>query len=71
MLENSLLSGSEQNAYYSEAYLEHCQTSKMECFEELVEGTIFAERYVLDVWQGSEYVSAACSYFRFGKKLMH
>ena len=35
--ENSLFYGLEQNAYYSEAYSEHCQTSKIECFEKIVE----------------------------------
>ena len=48
-----LFLGSEQNAYYSEAYSEHCQTFKMERSEKIVEGfeplTIFTKRSILDV----------------------
>ena len=44
-----------------EAYLELCQTSKMECFLKIVNGynqlTIFAKYFILDVWQCSEYAS--------------
>ena len=58
IFENSLFSGSEQNAYYLETYSEHCQTSKMEYFEKIVESfelsTIFVKSCNLDVWQSSE-----------------
>ena len=44
-----------------EKYSELCQISKMESFAKIVNGfqslTIFAKRYILDVWQGSEYAS--------------
>ena len=44
---------------YPEAYLDACQTSKMERFAKIVNGwipfTIFAKCSILDVWQGSEY----------------
>ena len=47
--------------YYGEAYWEPCYTSKMELFSEIVNGfqplTISTKSSVLDVWQGSEYVS--------------
>ena len=73
-MENSLFSGSKQNAYYSEAYSEHCQTFKMERFEKIVEGfellTVFAKRSILDVWQGSECASANDTHFSLGKKLI-
>ena len=73
-MENSLFTGSEQNAYYSEAYSEHCQTSKMERFEKIIEDfeplTIFAKRSILYVWQGSEYAPAVDAYFGLGKKLI-
>ena len=65
-----LFSGSEQNAYYSEAYSEYCQTSKMERFEKIVECFEPLTRSILDVWQGSEYVFTADIYFILGKKLM-
>ena len=39
----------------------------IECFEPL---TVFAKRSILDVWQGSEYASAADAYFGLGKKLI-
>ena len=38
-----------------EGYLEPCQTSKMERF--LL--TVFAQWFILDVWQDSEYASKA------------
>ena len=67
-------SGSEQNAYYSETCSKHCQTSKMECFEKIIEGfeplTILAKRSILNVWQRSEYASAADAYFVLGKNLI-
>ena len=66
-MENSLFYGSEQNAYYSEIYSEQCQTCKIEHFEKISEGfellTIFAKRYIWNVWQGYEYASAADAYF--------
>ena len=73
-MENSVFSGSEQNAHYSEAYSEHCQIFKMERFEKKIEGfeplIIFAKRSILNFWQGSEYASAADAYFVLGKKLI-
>ena len=46
----------------------------MDCFEKVVDGfellTIFAKLCILDVWQGSEYGSAADTYSSLGKKLM-
>ena len=49
-------------------------TYKMERFGKIIEGfepsTIFAERSILDIWQGSEYASAAGSYFSLAKKLI-
>ena len=46
----------------------------MECFEKVVESfellTIFVKRYILDVWQSSEYGSAADTFSSLGKKLM-
>ena len=46
----------------------------MECFEKVVDGfellTIFAKLFILDVWQGSEYGSAADTYSSLEKKLM-
>ena len=39
----------------TEAYLEPCQTSKMERFAKML--TIFLKSSILDVWQGSEYAS--------------
>ena len=62
-MEKSLFFASKQNGYYSEAYLEHCQRSKMELFEKIIEGfeplTIFEKRSILNFWQGSEYASAS------------
>ena len=47
----------------------------MDCFEKVVDGfellTIFPKLSILDVWQGSEYGSAADTYSSLGKKLMH
>ena len=67
-------SGLVPNAYYSEAYSEQCQTSKMEDFEKIVEGfellTIFAKCSILNVWQGSDYVSAADNHLSLGKEPM-
>ena len=44
---------------WAEVYFEPCQTSKMELFANIVNGfqplTVFANSYILDVWQGSEY----------------
>ena len=73
-MENSLFIGSDQNGYYSEAYSEHCKTSKMERLEKIIEDfeplTFFAKRSILNVWQGSEYAPAADTYFGLGKKLI-
>ena len=42
-----------------EAYLELCQTSKVELFAKMVNGekllTVFVKSSILAVWQGSEY----------------
>ena len=47
--------------YSVEAYLKPCQESKMKAFLKIVNVfqslTIFAKSSILDVWQGSEYVS--------------
>ena len=47
----------------SEAYSEPCLTSKMEIFGNYVNGfrllVISAKDSILDVWQGSQYASAA------------
>ena len=54
IFKNSLFSGSEQNAYCSETYSDHCQISKMECFEAVVDGfellPIFAKRSILNIF---------------------
>ena len=54
----------QNNFSNSQAYSEPCQTSKMECFEEVVNSwkllTYFAKLSILDVWQGSEYTSVIC-----------
>ena len=56
------------------AYSEHFHTSKMEHFEKIVEGfelfTIFAKSSIFNVWQSSEYVSAADAYFNLVKKVI-
>ena len=56
-----MFSGSEQIAYCSETSSDHCQISKMECFEKVVDGfelfSIFAKRSILEAWQGCEYGS--------------
>ena len=74
IFKNSLFSGSEQNTYCLETYSNHCQISKIGCFEKVVDGfellTIFAKCSNLDVWQGSEYGSAANTYSNLWKKLM-
>ena len=65
-LKTNLFSGSEQIAYCSETSSDHCQISKMEGFEKVVDGfelfSIFAKRSILDVWQGSEYGSTPDTY---------
>ena len=59
---NYLITGSLSDASITEAYSEHCQTSRMERFMKIVNGqkplTIFAKCSILNVWQGSEYASA-------------
>ena len=46
---------------HSEAYLEPCQTSKMNLFGKIVDGflpwSVFVKSSILDVWQGFEYTS--------------
>ena len=53
----------------TEAYLEPCQTSKMEHFTKTVNSlkplTIFANSYILDVWQGSLNTPLYCIYLLF------
>ena len=48
-----------------EAYLEPCQTSKMELFAKIVNDwkplSIFAKRSILEFWPGSEYSSGISS----------
>ena len=74
IFKNSLFTGSEQNTSCSETCSDHCQISKIGCFEKVVDGfellTIFGKRSILVVWQGSEYGSAADNYSSLGKKLM-
>ena len=58
---------------HNEGYSEHCQTSKMELFEKIIENleslTIFEKRSILNAWQGSEYASAAnICLFRIGEE---
>ena len=45
--------------------MEHFEKT-VDCFEPLA---IFAKRSILDVWQGSEYASAADVYPNLGKKV--
>ena len=44
----------------------------MECFAVIVNGfyslTIFAKKFILDVWQGSEYTSELLKLFSHGSK---
>ena len=46
----------------SEAYSEPCETSKMDFFAKIINDfqppNIFGKSSILDVWQGSEYLSA-------------
>ena len=54
---------------YAEAYLEPCQKSKMERFEEIVNGlavNYFPKRSILDIWQSSEDIS----YIRFVSSML-
>ena len=50
--------------YWTEAYSEPCQTSKMDLFAKIFDEwkqlTIFEKSSILDVWSGSEYASAEC-----------
>ena len=40
----------------AEAYSETCQKSKTEHFTKMINGlTMFAKRFILDAWKGSEY----------------
>ena len=49
-------------------YSEHCQTSKMELFVKMVNGskllTIFVKNSILDTSDGSEYVFGYDIYYR-------
>ena len=47
--------------YWAEAYSNYCQTSKMEPFAKVVMNWklfFFLENSILEVWPGSEYISA-------------
>ena len=46
--------GKQFTLYSAEAHSEPCQESKVKLFQSL---TIFSKSSILDVWQGSEYVS--------------
>ena len=58
----SLLKPRQSNLSDPEAYPEPYQTSKMDCFVKIVNGlnlvTFFVRHSVLNVWQGSKYISA-------------
>ena len=47
--------------YVIKAYSEPCQTSKIKCMAKIVKDfkplSIFTKRFILDIWQGSEYSS--------------
>ena len=51
----------------AEAYTKPCQTSKVECFAEMVNGstmlTVFAKHFLLNVCQSSEYGFAIIKVF--------
>ena len=57
----SLLKPRQNNLKDPEAYPEPCQTSKMDCFVKIVNDlnllTFFVRHPILDVWQGSKYIS--------------
>ena len=52
---------SQKNQDRAEAYTEHCQRYKIECFAKIVKGwsplTIFEKPSILDVWQDFIYTS--------------
>ena len=53
----------------SEVHSELCQISKMEHFEEIINGykalTIFEKLSILDVWQSLKYASASYTLFKY------
>ena len=59
---------------FPEAYLELCQTTKMERFAKKVQGfyplVIFTKHSILDNWQGSEYVSGV-GYFSSNAEVVY
>ena len=60
-LESAVYELQENNRKSSHAYSETCQTLKMKFFTKIVNGfqtlTIFAKSSIVNIWQGSEYVS--------------
>ena len=60
----SLLEPWQSNLSNPEAYSESCQTSKMECFANIVNNekplTISVIRSILDAWWSSKYASVIC-----------
>ena len=54
---------------YAELYSQPSQIFKMELFAKIVNTwkplTIFAKNSILDIWQGSEYVSMDLSYYSY------
>ena len=60
----SLLEPWQSNLSNPEAYSKPCQTSKMECFAKIVNGSklknYFVKHSILDISQGSEYASVIC-----------
>ena len=52
------------HGFWTDAYSEPCQTFKMELFTKVINEwkllTILEKKIMLDVWQGSEYLSAEC-----------
>ena len=49
---------------YAEVYLNPCQTLEIDLLGKIVKGfmlsTIFANSFILDIWQGYEYASSIC-----------
>ena len=58
--------GKQFTLYLAEEYSEPCQASKMKLLVKIVNNfqsfTIFAKHSILDVWEGSEYVSVQYKY---------
>ena len=48
---------------FAEGYSESTQTSEIKLFTEIVDSikpwTVFAKRFILDVWRGYEYTSSS------------